>query len=431
MIHLTGKPSINAAQACSILQSYTDRMGIFIDLDRVCEYRAYFKNKMRNPTREFQLMAGSSGISPNSRAEVIDVLTRRFNVPRAKLINPMSRKLALDKEVITSLLEDPTISEDTHQFLLLRKELGDYGKRISALNQFVDLPLCKVESYDNRRMVIAQPRWRVLSTGRIAAQDPGIQALYRDFGDIYTYPKGYILFFSDSGQIEPRITYSYFIKNQRIYDLIMLYNDAYYGLLHYVLYNDHEDKLEITDKLKDQRKQLKTLSLATNYGSALKSNKFDQELATQFITKVQQDPARRRWVSDIEEAVSRGADTFYTAFGTAITPDENARYRKDSPGWEGHIQRCGINNPVQGTAGDLMCQSVYEADKILRTRAKGFSAIMMYKHDEGGFYLQECDIGLKEELSECLSYQVPGWIPIYCEVEGRKKGHDTSDLMFG
>lgn len=427
MLSIGSSISITASQAQEILTRHTQELGVFIDLDRVCEYQAYFQHKLRPVIKEMCDIAGQVDLEVTKRADIRSVLISRFKVPLQKFFTKKdSSTPKFNKEIISALLEDPEISDGARRFVQLFADGATYQQRISGLGQYVTLPLCKRESYDNHRMVLAQPTWSVLSTGRISAQDPSIQNLARELGDLITYPKGYILVRADSGQIEPRIIYSAYVDDPRIKELIMLYNDAYYGLVHYILHSEQSEKMEITEELASYRSQIKTMANATNYGGNLEGRGFNPELTRGFMEKVQKHPLREKWLQEVRNAVANGTSTFYTFFGTPITPESNSNYEVGGGGWQGHLERCGINNPIQGTAGDLMCESVYRSDMLLRKVAHGYSRISYYKHDEGAWYLEECDAGLAETLAGYMAYQVDGWIPIYSDmVIGKKKGLAT------
>jgi hypothetical protein len=430
MLHIKDKISISVDQARYILEKHTETGGVYIDLDRSLDYQSYFIEKMRPLVKPWRELAGDPYLVWTERKRVAETLVKRFNVPEYKLL--VNDKLSTKDEIISALKNDMTLSEDTLEFLNLFSEIVDYDHRVGYLEQYTNLPLCKLESFENHRMVLARPTWNILNTSRISASKPSVQNVYRDFADLVTYPKGWLLVRADSGQIEPRITFSYYIKDPLMKKLILLYNDAYYGQLHFISMSDEEDshgrsnldeivKMELP---KTSREFLKKMGLSGTYGGLSENN---TELGMKYKSKIVNHVLRKRWEEEVKEQVNNGVDTFYTAFGTAITPGDTQKYKVDSPGWKNHLIRCGINNPIQGTAGDLMCESIYVADKILTERAKGISWIGYYKHDEGQYYLQECDEKLIPDLIECTSYQVTikgeDWIPIYSEeIIGKKKG---------
>ena len=112
----------------------------------------------------------------------------------------------------------------------------------------------------------------------------------------------------------------------------------------------------------------------------------------------------------------RGVDKFYGAFGSEIVPEGTAKYKRNSPNWTDHVIRCGINNPIQGTASELMLFSVNKV-RELQKKYDGIH-VAFYKHDEGALYVKE-DIydKVKPEIQDLTAYNVKGWIPITCEVE--------------
>lgn len=424
MIVIPDRPTATAEQARQVLTMHTQKRGIFVDLDRCLEYQAAFRRKTRPLYKELAELSGLPNLEPTQHEQFRKMLQLRFNVPAKKFTKEMQPEVeCFDKEIVKALREDPSISDEVKRLLELRSFLLGYNHRISAMGQYINLPMCRAESFEGHRMVVAQPTWCILSTGRISAQEPSVQNLYRDMGDIFTYPSDFTIVRADSGQIEPRIIYSHFVRDPEIKHLIELYNDAYFGLIHFLLHALEKDKVELTDEQKEMRSQLKTMANAANYGSGMRAKKFDPVLSRAFVERIQNHPLRIQWAENVARDVANGADTFYSAFGTPITPDETARYKKGSYAWINHLKRCGVNNPVQATAGDLMNESVLESDRILRQEASGLSTIMMYKHDEGEWLVHDKDMHLADKLAGCMSYQVRDWIPIYSDMEiGKKHG---------
>jgi DNA polymerase I-like protein with 3'-5' exonuclease and polymerase domains len=433
MIHIKDRISINADQARYILEQHTNKMGVFIDLDRALDYQAHYIEEFKRLITPLRLLVGDQYFNPDSPADVVKALVRRFGVSENQLMD--NGKVGANKRILNRLAEMNNVSSDVKSFLTLYRDVKDASYRVSYLEQYINLPLLADEDYKGNRMVLARPRWEVLATSRISAAEPSIQNVAREFADMITYPKGYLLLFSDSGQIEPRVTYSAYIKDPVIKHLINLYNDAYFGQLHYVMMQEDELDLGYQNPeaiLKQEwdktlRKDLKTLGLAGNYGST-NLDAVNGQLANRYSQRIVNHPSRLELEERVKAAVYGGAETFYAAFGTPITPEESTKFTKGTPAWRNHLVRCGINNPIQGTASELMCESVYVASTILEKKARGYSAIGMYKHDEGMFYLAPQDHGLADELAECMAYQVEKdgelWIPIYADKHiGQKEGN--------
>lgn len=435
---------ISVAQARTILQAETDNFGLFIDLDRIIEYELFFKqerDKQHALFREFV----TEDIRPSQKIAVREWFQDTFDIPDRLFLNKVN-KVSFDKDVKKNLM-DANISEDAKEFLRIYNEWNYYSYRVNYLKQYFALPISFAVSDKGRRMVVANPSWEILSTSRIQANTPSVQNIARDMKDIICCPEGWRLIRCDSGQIEPRITYSHFIDDPIIRDLINLYNDAYYGMLHYCQLPEdiyvHRDQYrvakpgetgndprvlyahEITDEMKDGRKELKVLALAANYGSALAGR--DPILSKRYTDRVVNHPDRQRWEAQVIQQVNRGEEVFYSVFGSKIEPEETDRYHRGMPAWRPHVIRCGINNPIQTTASDLMVCSIHRAQQILSQVEK--SHIAFYKHDEGAFYIHESELDIIDDLKDVTAYNVTEngkpWIPIHAELEEGQLKNDA------
>lgn len=429
------KMPIEPTQALSIIQNETDSFGTFFNLDRVLYHMARYQRESFMLYKEFRKIAGISHLSVREKADVANVLVLRFNVPRHMLTNEKGN-LVMNKKLLGTFLEDNSLCQDARRFIELYVKIVSNDYMVSYLRQYATLPISKVLDMDNQRMVVAHPMWSILSTSRMSGSNPSVQNINRNVCDIYTAPKGWQVIFSDSGQIEPRITYSVYIVDDLIKRLILLYNDAYFGVLHYILMTPQEEayaranmesvsKREITDEMKEKRQRLKVLSLAGNYGSANLAA-VDTELGPIYERKIVRHPSRLKLEAKLKEQVRAGADTFYAYFGTPVKPDATNEYQPGSAGWVGHLIRCGINNPIQATASELMCISIKTAKALLGPD----DHIGSYKHDEGMFYVREDRVDeMAPKLRECLSYDVDGWIPIGSDLHiGRKESPYVANL---
>ena len=439
---------ITADQACTLLQNETDNFGLFIDLDRCLEYRLAFEmkcNEILERYRKFNPRLDGEDLSISQSAKIRDWFKLEFDIPEHLFYNK-ANKVSFDKTIRAAML-DANIPDEAKDFLRILNEYNYYSYRINnTLAQYLRAPISYCVSDKGHRMCVINPTWGILSTGRLAASNPSIQNIARDMGDIVCCPKGWTLIRCDSGQIEPRITYSHYIQDPLIPGLIQLYDDAYYGMLHYcqlpaeVFQNRFKYRVakpdetgndpmviykkEITDEMKAGRKELKVLALAANYGSALAGR--DSNLSQRYIERIVNNPTRKEWEAEVKIAVKRGVSSFQSVFGTVITPEQTQAYRPGTPSWIPHVERCGINNPIQATASDLMIHSVLAASNIL-SRAKK-SHIAYYKHDEGAFYIHDSEKELIDELKDITAYNVTEngrpWLPIHAEVE---VGQSVSD----
>ena len=427
MIVINDRPHIGAEAAAQILREHTARGGCFIDLDNAIDYRTYFMLEIEKGRKKLATEAKDHFFDLSAK-RMMDVMSIRYGQDRslflANLEDPRS-KITTDKKILKPRIDEGYFSEAATEFLLEYLKYKGMETLNNNLRSYTMLPQLEIESFEGHRMGLARPEWTLQATGRIGSSNPNLQNIAKKLCDLITYPIDWTLVRADSGQIEPRIMYSDVIPDKLIKDLIILYDDAYYGMLLYMLMSAEDEmqhrngkpliKQEITEEMKQLRSQLKTMILAANYGGGLDG--FDKRLAKGFINKIQQHPERQKLERKVRAQVfDEGVETFYSAFGSPITPESNQKYTRDgSKTWKNHVVRCGINNPIQATAADLMCESVYYLDKLIREEGSMKSWIGYYKHDESCTYLHKNDLHLLEAVKNCTAYQVKDWIPIYAD----------------
>lgn len=429
-IYIHGRQAFCTPQeALSILQQATDSFGTFYNLDAILYHMAYYSRKKHAMMPEFhQLMHGP--IEPTQREKVLYAFLNYYGIPENKLTS-RDGKLTLSAKVVEPLLDDPTLTDTQRYVLDVYMRVRKCSTMISYLGQYAVLPQSQSLDAEGYRMVIAHPRWSMLATKRFSASEPSAQNMNHDIYDIYTAPAGWQLVKSDTGQVEPRITYSAYIHDDLIVNLITLYDDAYFGLLHYILMSAGEEamaranfsvveKHEITDEMKAMRKRLKVLGLAGNYGSK-NLGAVDAELGPLYEAKIVNHPIRRQLEAQVAANVRAGQTIFKGYFGTEIDPSEAKRDASgmSTKSWRDHIVRCGINNPIQATAAELMHMSIKEASRILGPD----NHIAAWVHDAGMFYVKDDQVKeMAPKLQECLAYRVDGWIPINSDLSiGREK----------
>lgn len=411
---------INASMARDILQMNTNSFGIFTDVDRIYELQGLLLLEIADAKKTIRKLSGSSNVNADNTQDVINLL-RNMGVPRQEFTTSVEGSLA--KTVRTAIMNNPDYSQDVHAVIETYDDYSTAKYNLSILRSWSTHPRCVQLSKMNHRMGLARPTWSVLSTSRLQTSNPNLQGLSRVLSDVITEPKGYTLVRCDSGQIEPRINFSYFLRDELIMRLIAYYDDAYFGVLHYCTMSNDDLKrcaenfdvnfkpMEITDALKDKRQLIKRMVNAGSYGSN-NLDSMDPTLSRAFEQRIKKHPKRLALEQSVQKAVESGIETFYSAFGTPVTPDSTSKYQKNSSNWYHHVIKCGINNPVQTTAADLMLISVNEASKILEQAQDSW--IAYYKHDEAAFYVSDKDAenGFIDKLKDITAYNVKGWLPI-------------------
>lgn len=404
------------------LQRQTDSFGLFLDLDRLAEYELHFKLQKEDARQK--LLKALNFPKYNITENNVMMSLQRMGVPSYKFLNKYN-EASFDKNVRAALLEDETLDEEIRLAVKYYSDYRNSSYLVSYLPQYTNLPICTTPSYNGHRMVIAHPKWNPLRTFRIQASEPSMQNIPRYMKDIITAPMGWNMLRCDSGQIEPRITYSWQIPDQLIANIITAYDDAYAGLMHYAELTAEQDamlradfskfkKLELGDEFTEMRQAYKVLALSANYGS--KHLGVSPEIAERYQRRIVEHPLRLKHEREVKEQVARGVESFKTAFGNTIYVEETSKYKRGTKAWTGHVERCGMNNGIQGTASELMLFSVNRAKEILTEYPE--CHIAFYKHDEGAFYVKEEQYNeVKPLLAEVTAYRVNGWIPINCDLE--------------
>ena len=431
----------NVREAREFIQDQTNNFGIFFDIDRCYELQAILLRNMRKKTVEARRFLRNPRFSFDDKFGLVSALVI-LGANRLLFKGPKG-DIAYTADIRESLLEDPTVNDDVKYLVKLSADYISDKRNSGNIRNFADdsIPTSWL-SYNNRRMGIGRPEWAILNTSRLAARNPGIQGIPRVTPDIVTCPKGYHMLRCDSGQIEPRINVSAYWKDSLLVNLISAYNDAYFGFYHYCTMSDAErtmyrqdfsgfKKIEITDEVKDKRQVIKVLTNAGSYGSSNLGN-IEPSLAKSYEKYIVNHPGRLAIDQKVSDQIRRGDYTFYGFFGTPVTPGETEKYKPGDKKWAGHVQRCGVNNPIQTTASELMLFSMQRAKEVLSRMQD--SHICFYKHDEACFYISDRDMGTPEakELEDITAYNVEGWIPIEAEpLWGVKKGAYPSYLVEG
>ncbi len=429
MIHVdrnTRIPSVE--ETLGTLRLHNNMMPQFVDFDKLMmdlNYLQLLIKKISGPLFDVIGKPAKTAADSNMKAWLV-------NHGQTSGFDFTATGLSLSADSIQSAIDKHEISEDTICLLQVYQKYYNYTRMRGTLVSLLQNPISNVPSCDGHRMLILTPDWAPQNTGRVAMRNPAIQNFNHELQELITVPEGYVKLHTDSGQIEPRITYSVYIPDKQIQSLIRLYDDAYFGLTHYVKLTDAEimsgkldfEKMEITDQMKEGRQSIKRNGNAVMYGS--QSNPDADPVKGAMIKRIGNHPLRLQLVDKLMTAIRGGQTIFKTAFGTHIDITNSVKYTESgsrAASVEEERLRLAINNPIQGTAADLMRLSVYEANKLLMNKAKK-SYIVHYVHDAGVFAIHEDDYdAVAKELGDIVAYDVEGWLPIHAEPdEGRDGG---------
>lgn len=425
-------PSVN--ETITTLNNYNSKMPQYVDFDKIMMYLVDMQKKIADVSYElFNVIGTPSGTSARSNMSFWIM----NNADVSAFTRTAKGELSLDADSITGAIDSGKLNDFQLDVIKLYREYSDCTKTRSTLASLLQNPMSELPSCDGHRMLELRPIWVAQNTGRVGMQKPAIQNFTRTIQDIVTVPRGYIYVHCDSGQVEPRIVYSHYIPDPQIQALIRLYDDAYFGLLHYVTMPQSVrdsgtldfEKMEITDEMQAGRKKIKTYGNAVMYGST--ANPEHDPIKDKMIKCIGQHPLRVAWVNSLRDKIERGATVFNTVFGTPIDTSRSQKLTADgmsvrSSGndWYGAEDynisekvKLAINNPIQGTAADLMRLSVQEAHRCISINAKD-SYIINYVHDAGSFCISENDWDkVGDTLKDIVAYNVDEWLPIKADAD--------------
>lgn len=428
-------PSIQ--QAKGILTMNNHSFGIPLDLDRLNEYYAYYTHASTVCREYVQAVTGLADPTNNSMSKWLI----NKGIRTGFLLTPAGA-ISLSEDSIESAIATGLYDASTTKVLRMYSKATHYAHIVSQFPEILRLGVDTGEiSCDGHRILRVTPVWSAQNTGRLGMSEPGLMNISKELADIETVPKGYIYLTVDSGQIEPRIIQSAYLRDPQLKKCTMMYNDAYYGYVHYCTYLTEVERatgtldikpVELSDEVVAKRKKFKTYGNAVMYGSTSNVERDpDKDL---FIKHIGGHPNRKTWFNTLQQEVYGGKRVFNTLFGTPIDitngPSDKNYPDKKSDAYLSHLVRCAINNPIQGLAADLMRFSISEANKLLITKAPK-SYILRYTHDSGTFAIHEDDYDkVIDELKGITSYQVDDWIPIYGDPQiGVKPNPDFPRLL--
>lgn len=430
MLYLDKNTTIpSVEQTLNTLKLHNSMMPNYIDYDMLLMSIFKLNKLIDDNNRAFFSALGITTAAKKDSA--LKTLIIRNNL-RGRFAETGTGEISLNKESIAMAVQSG-LPEDIVQIIHFYMAASTYEKLRGQLVPFLQNPISTKLSFDGHRMLEVVPEWSAQNTGRVAMSKPAIQNMSREIQNLLTVPQGYKLIHTDSGQVEPRIVYSTFIQDKQIQELIRLYDDAYYGILHYVTMPEqyiHDqrmtfEKREITEEMKAGRKKIKTYGNAVMYGST--SNKEGDPVKDAMIQRIGNHPSRLSKIREIKDNLQRGNTVFKTYFGTSIDISKSKKIQEGSSyGSQEDLIRLAINNPIQGTAADLMRYSVYSANKLLMGCRDSY--IVNYVHDAGVFCVSEDEYDkVGKELMDIVSYHVDGWLPV--SADGEIREHITSNVF--
>lgn len=406
--------------------------GVPVDYDRIIEYIAH--SKVEQQELGSRLLALT-----HSNDSVFSSVSFKSWVKRLQLVKGFNLtdkgNVSFDDTSLESFIQTNAYGDEITEIVKKYRVFSYLGSQVLQLPSIINAyKPSGLQSADGRRLIMIKPGVETQNTGRFGLVNPAFMNLPRYMKDLVVAPRGWTILSADSGQIEPKLIYGFFLKDKQIQKLIEVYGDAYYAILHYCrmpqsdITNHVMDftPVEITDELKSLRKRLKTYGNAVMYGST--SNPDNDSLKQKYIERIGQHPLRIDWQNRVETEILSGKTVFNTIFGTPIdiSKSDKVRTARDDRMRMISMIHCGINNPIQGTAGDCMGFSIKFCDELISKKAPN-SWITKYVHDEGQYCIYNDELPyVQEELCGSTAYDLGGVVKVFNDpVVGRHWNKDV------
>ena len=419
-----------------VMQEDTDKYGVFVDIENAY-YNFYWYSNIRTramkflQSRGFTLKVDLAGESIKP-SEMIDYAVRnKFN---AYLGQTAQGRISLSSESITNFLNniDKYNIDNAADIALVMKaylEYKDASYLISSINgdsnNYLRVKKSQFLSNDNHAMGYVNPVYSAQNTGRISCANPNLAGISSNLvKPIITAPENYVLYNIDMGQVDPRLFANLILKDPMIDYLISLYNDAYFGFLHYCTMSDLERnsgsivKREITEEMRKQRDKIKTMTNATIYGKNITDT---DEISVAFKTRLSEHPNRVKLLNECRAKLDAGETIFYTMLGTGIDvtkTDDRSVEKHGADDLQGARLRKAVNAQIQGLTADILRYAYMSIRDYLKQNAPS-SMIIAQVYDSLKIIVHESDLpNIKEYLNQCLAFRIDGCnIPINCEAE--------------
>lgn len=440
-LNLNQKPP-SPEERKDIMLRHIDKGGVPVDYDRLIEYIAHSKVEQYEVGLKLARLMGTGEWYTSKK--VFKAFFKNNGLTKGFNLTPTG-DISLDDDSISSFISTNAYGNEISTIASLYKEYNYYDSQILQLPFILEhYKPTGLESIDGRRIVLIKPGVELQNTGRFGFNQPAFMNFPRYMKDLVVAPKGWNILSADSSQIEPKLTYEVFMRDPQILKLISIYNDVYYAVLHYVTMDESLIRnmtmeftpMGITDELKAVRNRLKKYNNGVVYGSTHNSER--DPLKDSFIKRVGQHPLRIKWKNEMLTKLDRGDRLFTTLFGTPIDVYNSKSYKSatNDVSRRNALENCIINNPMQGTAGDLMGFSLMATDDLFARKAPN-SWISKFVHDEGQYCIHDSDYdAVIEEVSGHTSYHIDGVVTIFNDpIIGRKINKDVpisySNLMDG
>lgn len=443
---------------------------VYINVNKLMSYYTWASSLSERLAEDlndilFEDFGATRWYNPNSPAKMKEVIIDRYGVPEEQLYNYQG-KVSTGSDVLNNLS-----GKYKNKFIRTLIEYRKQNAIVTNLQQFIPYIDGAPRELNNEgdEIISLHTLYSKLNTNRFQTINPSFQSLSREESDIITAPEGYVVLQADSGQIEPRLYYSWTVKDPMMDWLIEKYGDVYYAIADYCLRDNislsEDNMFQIGTITRLERDAFKTLTNAGAYGAGKKriKNKASEIVFQQFERENREDAKILRQIMKyktalerptlpphirndynekylkavaILEALNQRINLLYDRFQERVIqhPQRVAFLQREEAkiygnnrtlktvfgdeilvyGNRSYLLNCAINNPLQGAVARLSSLSTVMAFQYVeKNNLEGKVIYSLNKHDQD-VYVVKADIVEKVApyLTSLRAYNIEGAHPI-------------------
>ncbi|OJF77042.1 MAG: DNA polymerase I [Treponema sp. CETP13] len=358
----------------------------------------------------------------NLEKKIYKEVGHEFNISSPKQLQTVlfeERGLKTGKKTKTGYSTDTSVLENLALYDVVPQMILSYRGKAKLKSTYVDtLPLLA----DRKGRIHTSFVQTGAATGRLSSRDPNLQNIPvreesgRRIRKAFVAPEGRFLVSADYSQIE-LVLLAHLSKDKNLCNAFNTGTDVHKSTA--ALIFEHENLDEVTA---DERRAAKTINFGVMYGmSAFRlSNSLGiprtqaQEFINQYFSTYS---GVRQFMNEIAES-ARNTGFVSTIMGRKrIITGINSKNKMVQAGAE----RVAINTPIQGSAADIVKQSMIDVDAALLTSFPS-ARILLQVHDE---LIIECDqqdaVAVSALLKKTMENVIKLIVPLRVSVESGKR----------
>ncbi len=391
---------VNIEIPTTIVLAKMEHTGVSIDYDYLKDLSSFMTNKLAELEDIIYQLAGES-FNINSPKQVAEVLFDKLELKSKK-----KKSRSTSAEVLEELAEEYEICEYILEHRKYSKLKSTYTDSLPAL----------ISNKDNRIHTTYNQALTV--TGRLSSSNPNLQniPIRTEEGNkiraaFCAADKNNLILSADYSQIELRLLAH--ISQDK--NLIQAFNS---GEDVHTITASKVFGVEINDVTKDMRRKAKAVNFGIVYGQSkyglAKAIGITNDEAQNFIDKYfEHYPDVKKYMDSKREFVAQNGyvETMYgrKRYLGAELMSPNFQIRE-------FAQRAAINQPLQGTAADLIKMAMIEVDKLLSEKGLKTKMIMQV-HDELVFEVPQEELEVvKSIVTEAMELNQPLSVPLEIDI---------------